>query len=150
MATNYPTSVDDFATTSPANLGDDDSTGRTHPERHNDMESAMEAVQAFVLAQTLNAQTGTTYTPVAGDVGKLVTLSNTGAITVTLPQDSALTFPVGQRVDFLVINTGMATFSAGSGATVNATPSAVSRAQWSAVSAIKRAADTWVVVGDLA
>lgn len=46
MATNYPGSLDDFATTSPSNLGDDDSKGRTHSERHNDMESAMEAVQA--------------------------------------------------------------------------------------------------------
>ena len=49
MATNFPSSVDDFATTSPTNLGDDDSTGRTHSERHNDMESAMEAVQAWAI-----------------------------------------------------------------------------------------------------
>lgn len=100
--------------------------------------------------EAINAQTGTTYTIVAADQNKLVTLSNTSAITVTLPQDSDLTFPVGGRVDFLVINTGMATFAAGTGATVNATPSAVSRAQWSAVSVIKRAASTWVCIGDLA
>lgn len=49
MATNFPASVDDFATTSPTNLADDDSTGRTHSERHNDMESAMEAVQSWVI-----------------------------------------------------------------------------------------------------
>ena len=49
-ATSFPGGVDDFATTSPTNLGDDDSKGRTHSERHNDMESAMEAVQAHVHA----------------------------------------------------------------------------------------------------
>jgi hypothetical protein len=49
MATNYPGSVDDFATTSPTNLADDDSTGRTHSERHNDIESAMEAVQSSLI-----------------------------------------------------------------------------------------------------
>jgi hypothetical protein len=49
MATNFPGSVDDFATTSPTNLADSDSTGRAHAARHNDMESAMEAVQAYVL-----------------------------------------------------------------------------------------------------
>jgi hypothetical protein len=49
MATNFPGSVDDFAKTSPTNLGDDDSTGRTHSERHNDLESAMEAVQRVAI-----------------------------------------------------------------------------------------------------
>jgi len=49
MATNFPGSVDSFAETSPTNLGDDDSTGRTHSERHNDLESAMEAVQSYVI-----------------------------------------------------------------------------------------------------
>jgi len=32
-----------------------------------------------------NAQTGTTYTLVAGDVGKLVTTSNASSVTVTIP-----------------------------------------------------------------
>lgn len=42
----------------------------------------------------VNAQTGTTYTIVAGDRSKLVTISNAGAVAVTLPQASA-TFPAG-------------------------------------------------------
>lgn len=102
------------------------------------------------LNQTINAQTGTTYAPVVGDSGKLVTLSNAAAITVTLPSDATSAFPVGSRVDFVVIGAGMATFVAGGGATANGTPSLVTRAQWSAATAIKRAANTWVVVGDLA
>lgn len=44
--TAYPGGIDDFSTTSPTNLGDDDSKGRVHSERHDDMEAAMEAVQA--------------------------------------------------------------------------------------------------------
>lgn len=104
----------------------------------------------FSSTQAINAQTGTTYTPLVTDENKLVTLSNTSAITVTLPQDSDLTFAVGKRIDFLVINTGMATFQAGSGATVQATPSAVTRARWSAVTALKLSSNTWVVIGDLA
>lgn len=98
----------------------------------------------------VNAQTGTSYTPVLADVGKLVTLSNTGAITVTLPQDSDLAVPVGGRIDFAGINTGLVTFQAGSGATVNGTPSLVTRARYSAATAVKIAANTWLVVGDLA
>ncbi len=99
---------------------------------------------------TINAQTGTTYTPVLADESALVTLNNAGAITVTLPQDSSLAIPIGASIDFTVIGAGMATFTAGSGATVNATPSAITRAQYSTVSAIKRAANTWLLVGDLA
>ena len=98
----------------------------------------------------VNAQTGTTYTPVLADRGKLVTLSNTGAITVTLPTDAGVAYPVGTVIDFAVINTGMVTFAAASGATVTGTPSLVSRARWSTVSAIKYAANTWLLVGDLA
>jgi hypothetical protein len=44
----------------------------------------------------------------------------------------------------------MVTFVAGASATVNGTPSLVTRAQYSAVTAIKRAANTWLLVGDLA
>jgi hypothetical protein len=48
--TTFPGAVDNFAAASPTNLGDDDSTGRIHTERHDDLEAAMEAVQAHVLA----------------------------------------------------------------------------------------------------
>jgi hypothetical protein len=98
----------------------------------------------------VNAQTGTSYAPVLTDPGKLVTLNNAAAITVTMPSDATTAFPVGSQIDFAVIGNGMATFVAGSGATVKATPSAVTRANGSAVSAIKYAANTWLIVGDLA
>ena len=45
---------------------------------------------------TFNAQTGTTYTLVAGDSGKLVTTSNAAAITVTVPPD---VFTAGQIIN---------------------------------------------------
>lgn len=101
---------------------------------------------------TINAQTGTSYTLVLTDESAhaLVTLTNAGAITVTLPSDASVAIPVGGRVDFAVLGAGMATFVAGSGATANGTPSLVTRAQYSAASAIKVAANTWLVVGDLA
>jgi hypothetical protein len=46
MASAYPGGLDDFAGTSPTYLADDDATGRKHSERHNDVELAVEAVQA--------------------------------------------------------------------------------------------------------
>jgi hypothetical protein len=98
----------------------------------------------------INAQTGTTYAPVLADQGKLVTLSNAGAITVTLPSNATTAFPIGASIDFAVIGAGMATFVAGSGATANGTPSLVSRAQWSTLTAIKINTNGWLIVGDLA
>ena len=96
--------------------------------------------------QTINAQTGTAYTLVASDASKLVTLTNPGAITLTVPGS---VFTTGQRVDCLVAGAGMVTV-VGSGATVNGTPSLVSRAQWSAFTVLFTSATAAVVVGDLA
>lgn len=98
-------------------------------------------------AQAINAQTGTTYTLVAGDAGKVVTLSNTGPITLNAPGS---VFTAGQRVDVVVINTGMATVVGTSGATANGTPSLVSRARWSAFTILWTSATACVVIGDMA
>jgi hypothetical protein len=121
-----------------------------------DLESAVQtslgkadtALQA-VPTQTLNAQTGTTYTVVLADPGKLVTLTNAAAITVTLPSNSTA-IPVGGSVDFIVLGAGMVTFQGDGTSTVSGTPSLVSRAQYSAATAIKISTNGWVVVGDLA
>lgn len=40
----------------------------------------------------INAQTGTTYTTLDSDHGKIITLSNAGAITLTLHEDAAAGF----------------------------------------------------------
>jgi hypothetical protein len=99
---------------------------------------------------TINAQTGTSYTVVLADENKLVTLNNAAAITVTLPRDSTVALPVGARVDFAALGVGLATFVAGTGATVVGTPSLTTRARYSSVSAVKIAANSWLLVGDLA
>ena len=103
-----------------------------------------------VVAQSaINAQTGTTYTTVLADASKLVTLSNASAITVTIPPNSSVAYPVGTKIDFAQIGAGQVTIAAGSGVTVNATPSLVFRAQYSGATCIKTATDTWLLVGDL-
>lgn len=143
-ATDTTSGIVELATTAEATTGTDTTRAVTA--------AGVKAV-ADTLApanQTINAQTGTTYTPVLTDASKIVTLSNASAITVTLPQDSDVAFPTGSRIDFIGIGAGLVTFAAGTGATLNGTPSLVSRAQWSGVTAVKRAANTWVILGDLA
>jgi hypothetical protein len=66
---------------------------------------------------TTNPQTGTTYTELAADCGKLLTFTNASAITVTL---SSANFTAGNYVDAIVLpsSAGSATFTPSSG-TVN-------------------------------
>jgi len=47
----------------------------------------------------INTQTGTTYTTVLDDNGKLVTLSNASAITLTIPPNSSVAYPVGAQLN---------------------------------------------------
>jgi hypothetical protein len=100
--------------------------------------------------QTINAQTGTTYTTVLSDAAQLVTLNNASAITLTIPPNSSVAYPIGTRIDFIQIGAGQVTVAGGTGVTVNSTPTLKFRAQHSAASCIKIATDTWQLVGDLA
>ena len=97
---------------------------------------------------TQNAQTGTTYTFVLGDVSKLVELSNTSAITATVPLNSSVAYPVGSQIMLLQTNTGQVTVVGAGGVTINGNPGLKLRAQWSSATLIKRAENTWVLVGD--
>jgi hypothetical protein len=103
----------------------------------------------YAMAQTINTQTGTSYTLVIGDAGKLITMSNAGAITLTVPTNASVAFNVGTRIDVLQYGSGQVTV-AGSGVTFRSTPTLKTRTQYSALSLIKIATNEWVVVGDLA
>jgi hypothetical protein len=100
--------------------------------------------------QTINTQTGTTYTLVLTDSSKLVTVNNAAAITLTVPTNASVAFPVGTRVDLAQLGAGKITVAPAGGVTVNGTPSLGFRAQYSGASLYKLATDTWLLVGDLA
>jgi hypothetical protein len=99
-----------------------------------------------------NAQTGTTYTLVAADAeNKLVTLSNAGAITLTVPPS---VFTTGQQINIAQIGAGQVTLAQGAGVTITSTGATASapklRAQYSAGTIICTASNTFLVIGDLA
>jgi hypothetical protein len=100
---------------------------------------------------TLNAQTGTTYTAVATDSGKLVTLSNASAITLTLPPS---VYSVGEQINFVQLGAGQVTFAQGAGVTIvsaGATASAPKIGkQYAAATAICTASNTFLVIGAVA
>jgi hypothetical protein len=92
-----------------------------------------------------NAQTGTTYAIAAADIDKLVTLSNAGAITLTIPNG---VFTAGQAVNVQQIGAGQVTIT-GDGTTTFTSTGTKLRAQYSAATIICTAPNTFTVVGDL-
>jgi hypothetical protein len=101
-----------------------------------------------------NAQTGTTYTLVIGDLNKLVTASNASPITVTIPIS---VFSANDVVNVQQIGAGQVTFAAASGAVVTSNGATVAapklRAQYSACSIICTvggATPSFTVIGDVA
>ena len=112
--------------------------------------TGIEVTGNVVSEVAINTQTGTTYTTVLADQSKLVTLNNASAITLTLPANSAVAYPVGTKIDIAELGVGQVTVVGAGGVTVNGTPTLKLRAQYSAATCIKIATDTWLLVGDLA
>ena len=97
---------------------------------------------------TLNAQTGTTYTLALTDNGRLVTLSNAAAITLTVPLNSSVAFATGAVVNIQQIGAGQVTVAGASGVTVTGTGTKL-RTQYSAAALVKTGTDSWTLIGDL-
>lgn len=102
------------------------------------------------LLLNFNAQTGTTYTLVAGDLNKLVTTSNASAVTVTVPPS---VFSAGQQINVQSIGVGLTSFAQGAGVTITSTGAVstapVLRARYSAATVICTGSNTFTIVGDL-
>lgn len=97
-----------------------------------------------------NAQTGTTYTLALTDANNtVVELNNASSIALTVPLNSSVAFPTGSQITLLQTGAGQVTVAGAGGVTVNATPGLKLRAQWSSATLVKRATDTWVLIGDV-
>lgn len=96
-----------------------------------------------------NAQTGTTYTLVATDSGKLVTLSNAASVVVTIP---AGVFAAGEQINIQSIGVGLTTISGGAVTITSTGASAIApilRARYSAATIICTATNVFTIIGDL-
>jgi hypothetical protein len=99
----------------------------------------------------ISAQTGTTYTLVLADADNVVTASNAGAITLTIPPDI---FLAGDRITVIQKGAGQVTFAQGAGVTINSTGATATapklRVQYSAATVVAESATVFFVVGDIA
>lgn len=98
----------------------------------------------------INAQTGTTYTLVLTDAGGLITLANASAITVTVPTNASVAFPVGTQIALMQTGAGQVTLAGAVGVTVNSFNSALKIVgNGGLVVLVKTATNTWQVAGAL-
>jgi hypothetical protein len=109
-----------------------------------------------LVAFTLNAQTGTTYTAVSTDQYQvLVTMDNASANTFYIPTDATYSFPVGTAITVYMKGAGVTTITATTPATTTvvsagATIGSPVLARYKSAVCVKLAANSWVVLGSVA
>lgn len=98
----------------------------------------------------INAQTGTTYTTVLADDGKLLTCSNAASIAVTIPPNSSVAYGIGTQINIAQLGAGQVTITAGAGVTLNSAGAKLKlSAQYAVATCVKTDTNTWFVVGNL-
>ena len=114
----------------------------------SDVNSTNEGVNDLAFGQ-FNAQTGTSYTLVLTDVAKVISLTNAAAITLTVPTNASVAFPVGTQILLYQGGAGQVTIS--SSATLRSQGSKFKiTSQYGVAGLLKVATDEWVAFGNLA
>ena len=111
--------------------------------------STTAAIDLGKLADVSTSAQTASYTLVLADKNKIVEMSVATANTLTVPPNSSVAYAVGSQINILQTGAGQTTVTAGVGVTVNAAPGLKMRTQWSYATLVKRATDTWVLVGDI-
>lgn len=112
--------------------------------------TAAECTNLAVSMIAINAQTGTTYTAVLSDDGKLITLNNAAAITFTVPLNSSVAFGIGTQINLMQLGAGQVTISPTGGVTIRSGGSKLkTKEQYAVATIVKIGTDEWVAVGNL-
>lgn len=112
--------------------------------------TAAECTNLAIAMIALNAQTGTSYTTVLADDGKLITLDNGSAITLTIPPNGTVAYGIGTQINIMQLGAGQVTIAPGAGVTIRSAGSKLkTSAQYAVATCVKIATDTWVAVGNL-
>jgi len=97
-----------------------------------------------------NAQTGTSYTLALTDVAKVISLTNAAAITLTVPTNASVAFPVGTQILLYQGGAGQVTISPDSGVDVRSSGTKLKLTdQYSVAGLLKLQTDEWVAFGNL-
>lgn len=94
----------------------------------------------------VNNQTGTSYTLVLADGGKLVTFSNAAAVSLTVPTNASVAFATGVRIKLTNKGAGTVTVAGAGGVTLNGNQLTI--AQNRSAMLYKLDTNTWVMTAD--
>lgn len=144
---------------------DDDTAGAVTNDPDNDLDigdlrkavyQAISTTEAVVLSRTgfevntfseINTQTGTSYTLALEDNQGIIETDNIGTVTITIPTNISIAFPIGSTITMVQLNTGTTIIQGDTGVTVNGV-SAGSKSilgQYEAVSIYKRGVNEWII-----
>jgi hypothetical protein len=128
------------------NLGDtsDTTLGRTSAGILN-----VESRDLAFAEPGINAQTGASYTLLLADKGRIVTMSDAGANTLTIPANGSVAFPLGTIINVLQVGAGVTTIAGASGVTVNGVSAGAAEieARWQGAALTKIGTDSWAISG---
>lgn len=100
--------------------------------------------------QAVDTVSGTTYTFVLTDAGKMKRSTSGSATTFTIPTNASVAFPVGTQIDLLQFGAGKLTIAAIGGVTLNSLGGNKSAAgQYVGMTLKQVATDSWVLMGNL-
>lgn len=97
---------------------------------------------------TINEQTSS-YVVAPIDAGRQIEMKSSSAIILSVDTDANVLLPIGTVIVVVQTGSGQLSISPFAGVTINATPGLNLRTQWSVATLTKRAANTWLLAGDL-
>lgn len=126
-------------------------TSHTHAQSDvTNLTTDLAAKETLGEYSAINAQTGTTYTFVLTDKGKLVTANNASAQIYTVPPNSSQAIPVKGKIDLAALGVGQVTIAPGASVVLRSAGGKLKlTGQYSAATLVKIATDEWLVFGDL-
>ncbi len=98
---------------------------------------------------TENAKTSA-YTLEIGDAGKMVTMASATAVTLTVPTNASVSYPIGTRIDILSLGAGDVSVAGDVGVTVQSLGAKLKLGgQYAGATLWKQATNVWVLIGAL-
>ena len=109
---------------------------------YNTLAAAINANIAAITVTPINNQATAAYTLVIGDAGQSIMNSNAAAVTVTVPLNSVVAFPIGSIIRIWSTGAGGVTVAPAGGVTITGTLTVLTGAMRELV---KTGVNTWVM-----
>lgn len=89
------------------------------------------------------------YTLQLTDAGTIIEMGSSNAMTLTVPANASVAFPVNTVIEVTQTGTGQVSIAGAAGVSLRTPASLTTRAQYSTIGLRKRSTDVWIVSGDL-